>query len=204
MMLEIYIDGIPAFAYAPLAAMIAVVIDLQGRTGAVRERVIPASQDVTGADGNLVVKDCLARQIVGEQRVDGLRLARLEEVALDGHGVFRRQFPVRPESHVRFVPPVRHRFRGRRGRVSEIRVVPENAVSSVPAGSAAVLQQPLCGFPGSRAGAHQTSGRGLELLGKMVVTAMAAIAPPKVAPEPRITSTRRYPPAARLADPSRR
>jgi hypothetical protein len=123
--------------------------------------VIPAAQDVTGADGNRVVEDRLARKIVVEQRVYGLPLARLEDVPLDCRRVLGLEFPVRPESHMSFMPSIRDCFADGRRRVSEIRVVSENTVGSIPADLSSVLQEPFYGFLGTGVRGDEASRRGL-------------------------------------------
>src|SRR5579863_5954686 len=125
-MLEVYVQVIKRFMRSDFKTIVPVKVDLQGSIGAVGELVAPAGEDVARIRCDSVVIRLLERQLVAKHFIDSLSPAGPKKIALNCHGIARREGPVGSKSAVRHVPAVGGRAPsvGRR-EVAAVRVVAE-------------------------------------------------------------------------------
>src|SRR5712691_8168063 len=93
MIVEIKIERIAGFMCASIQTAVAVEVDLQGHVGAVREGVVPASQNIAGCDGNRIGQRP-GRSVKYPLQRYGLTFAGLQQIPLDGHGTPRGEVPI--------------------------------------------------------------------------------------------------------------
>src|SRR2546427_2669449 len=127
-MVEVEVDRMADSAKQYVSAIGPVVVHLQGRVGSVRERVVPAPQQVPSHQVGAVVEGAGRRWRQGNHPRHRYTCTPVVEVALHGKRVLVRHFPIRPESPPENIPAIQSLLAGGTRKCIPIEILGEEPV----------------------------------------------------------------------------